>query len=213
MENQAKIISIVLLFLLLFNFSCNTRSNCNIKNKSLLLKVDSLNNLVLVLKEYYMHNRIEFIKINGKLHKLGEIIHCNSFRNIYDDLDSITLGNEYYRANPIASYFKDKNYIYFYTGSNYLTVKGKSNQYEVLGGPYLRIDNKIYYEGKEVIGADISSFKVIHAGQKDSGWLRTVGLDNKYIYNSENKMNELMFEHFRWDNKDSLKQIYFDTIE
>lgn len=157
MENKKKVIFIGLLITQLFNFSCNNMSNnCTFENDSFSFKVDSLNNQILEIKKYSNPNRIDFVQIKGMLHKLGAVVDCNSFINIFDSKDSIKILNDYFKANPIIRYFKDKNYLYFYIeDSNYLVLKGKNNEYDVLGDSYLTIDNKVYYDGKEVIGADV----------------------------------------------------------
>ena len=58
---------------------------------------------------------VKYVKMNGALHPVSEVVDCKSFINIYDSEDSVARrNNEYYRINPIVNYFKDKNYLYFY---------------------------------------------------------------------------------------------------
>jgi hypothetical protein len=211
MENKTKIIPFgFLIFLSLFG--CNhSPNNCEIEKSLFSFKHDSLNNLILDIKKYSKPHSLTYVQINGKQYKIEKIVDCNSFESIFEGKDSTSLNNDYYKLNPIFSYFKDKKYLYFYyEDSSYLIVKGKSDQYECLGGPYLKIKNTIYYDGKEVIGADNTSFRTITVYRNKSEWMKTVGLDENNIFNGENKMTEDMFNRLLWENKDSIKRAYFN---
>lgn len=172
MENQKKII--FLLFILCC-FGCKN-NKCNCTTETFSLYVDSLGQQVLKIKEhrYDSGSYVGFVKTGNKLEKIEDFIDCESFQNIFDGIDSIMLGNFYYKYNHITTYFKDKNYIYFYLKDyariptfpyrpNYLVNMGKSNEYEVISGPYLRIGNQIFYEGNKVkksIGNDVYSMEI-----------------------------------------------------
>lgn len=212
MENKAKIILFCQLFLLSLLSCKNNLNDCLADNESFSFKKDSLNNLILNVNKYSKPHSINLIQINGTLHKLEDVIDCKSFINIFDGKDSIKLNNSYYKSNPIMSYFKDRNYLYFYLeDSNYLIIKGEINSYNCLGGPYLAINGKVYYEGEEVIGADITSFKTLNVYRDKSEWMKTVGLDKRSIYNGKSKMTQEMFNRLIWRDLDSLKHIYFNN--
>ena len=141
--------------------------------------------------------------MNGALHPVSEVVDCKSFINIYDSEDSVARrNNEYYRINPIVNYFKDKKYLYFYIVrqnppyDNFLNVMGKYNDYKVLGGAYLRVGNKIYCEGIEVVDADMATFHTIEVIQIDSEWPAILGKDKNNIYLYDKPMTKRQSEGF-----------------
>ncbi|MBR4647262.1 MAG: DKNYY domain-containing protein [Bacteroidales bacterium] len=147
---------------------------------------------------------VKFVKMNDSLYRMEDVVDCKTFMNIYDGEDSLARGNDlYYNAHPIMNYFKDKNHLYAYVihpnppYDNFLIVIGNSDAYKVLGGAYLQIGGKIYCEGKEIEGADVTSFQIIEVMRKDSEWPVVLGKDNKHIYLFDkpitNSQSELFF--------------------
>lgn len=150
---------------------------------------------------------VKYVKMNGKLYPLSDVVDCKSFINIYDSEDSVARrNNEYYRINPIVNYFKDKKYLYFYVQQekppydDFLTVMGKCNDYEVLGGEYLRVGDKIYSRGVEVAGADVASFHTIEVLRKYSEWHAILGKDKNHIYLYDKPMTKSQSEGFIIDS-------------
>ena len=191
MENKAKIAYCLLSFLFLFVLSSCVRTK---QGTGYFLIVSPKKATVLRIYQasgFYKKGPFEvrFVKMKDSLYNIADIVDCKTFMNIYDGDDSIARGNNlYYNINPILNYFKDKRYIYCYDNSrdslydNFLTVLGKSDDYKVLGGAYLQIGDKIYCKGKEVEGADATSFQTIEVLQKDSEWPVVMGKDDKNFY-------------------------------
>ena len=73
---------------------------------------------------------------------------------------------------------------------------GKCDDYEVLGGEYLRVDDKIYSRGVEVTGADLASFHTIEVLRKYSEWQAILGKDKNHIYLYDKPMTKSQSEGF-----------------
>jgi len=149
MENKTKVIIFLFLSLFAILSACNRQCTCTQHGTGFAWYSDPIEGKVLHVIPYtLMAEKYEYVvksvKKNGKLYPVSDVVDCKSFINIYDSEDSVARrNNEYYRINPIVNYFKDKNYLYFYIEQekppydDFLTVMGKCDDYEVLGGEYL----------------------------------------------------------------------------
>lgn len=208
MENKKKIVFFLFLTLLGSLAACNRHCPCTQQGTGFVWYSDPIEGKVLHVIPYtLMAEKYEYVvksvKKNGKLYPVSDVVDCKSFINIYDSEDSVARrNNEYYRINPIVNYFKDKNYLYFYIEQekppydDFLTVMGKCDDYEVLGGEYLRVGDKIYSRGVEVAGADLASFHTIEVLRKYSEWQAILGKDKNHIYLYDKPMTKSQSEGF-----------------
>ena len=212
MENKTKVIIFLFLSLFAILSACNRQCTCTQQGIGYAWHSDPIEGKVLHVIPYtLMGEKYEYVvksvKMNGKLYPLSDVVDCKSFINIYDSEDSVARrNNEYYRINPIVNYFKDKNYLYFYIEQekppydDFLTVMGKCDDYEVLGGEYLRVGDKIYSRGVEVAGADLASFHTIEVLRKYSEWQAILGKDKNHIYLYDKPMTKSQSEGFIIDS-------------
>lgn len=210
MENKKKIVFFLFLTLLGSLAACNRHCPCTQQGTGFVWHSEPKEANVLhisihpsILPFSGKNLEVKYVKMNGALHPVSEVVDCKSFINIYDSEDSVARrNNEYYRINPIVNYFKDKNYLYFYIEQekppydDFLTVMGKCDDYEVLGGEYLRVGDKIYSRGVEVAGADLASFHTIEVFRKYSEWQAILGKDKNHIYLYDKPMTKSQSEGF-----------------
>lgn len=210
MENKKKIVFFLFLTLLGSLAACNRHCPCTQQGTGFVWHSEPKEANVLhisihpsILPFSGKTLEVKYVKMNGALHPVSEVVDCKSFINIYDSEDSVARrNNEYYRINPIVNYFKDKNYLYFYIEQekppydDFLTVMGKCDDYEVLGGEYLRVGDKIYSRGVEVAGADLASFHTIEVLRKYSEWQAILGKDKNHIYLYDKPMTKSQSEEF-----------------
>lgn len=207
MENTTKIIVKTFFgcFLLISLFGCIQKNN-NIKNTDILYVDKKTGNLI--FKPYDSMQITEVIDGN-KIKKLKEVVDEKTFDLLYNFReDSLKINNIYYKYNPVTVYYRDENFIYFLIDS-VLVKKGDSNEYEVLGGAYLKLHNKIFWNAKEIRDVDIKTFHTINVMREKSEWSKTVGVDKNYIYNGNLIMEESVFDKLYWENIDSLRKQYF----
>ncbi len=225
MENTKKVILFILIVLTLP--SCVGQKKDAIKNKSFivhdtlgafLFKMPNYNKLSNSQEEeYYIKNDSVFYSYiydinDDKSKKISDVIDPSSFDVLYND-EKDKINNEYYRSNPILTYFKDKKNIYVY---QYLYSKPKfykvanSDEYTILGGAYVQIKDKIYWYGEELKGVDLDTFETVNVSKSNSEWESTIGMDKNHLYSGQLIMNFKQFDtKFFWDNKEELKKRYF----
>ncbi|MPS72958.1 MAG: hypothetical protein E2590_07365 [Chryseobacterium sp.] len=188
MENSKKII---FYFVLLILFSCSGQEKSDFilkKNDNVFFKAPYLLGEKKAPNFFVKNDTIFFkmLKINGIEKEIKKNIDIETFTLIpNNEKEKKEINNSYYLNNPYYNYFKDKNYIYIYRDDlvtpEFFQV-GKASEYKILGGAYLKINNKIYWRGIEVLNADINSFKVINVQRKKSEWQASIGIDNKHMY-------------------------------
>lgn len=239
MENSKKINCLLIILIVLLFQSCNTRSP--IKNPAF-LEYDSLGNLrVKIYDSWCKKDTVYFSEAydiqKHKNRSLSKVIDSKTFDLLYNNSDDGKKVHNYfylqYATNPYFYYyyFKDKKYIYIYvckydehTCCNKFYIAGKVSDYDVLGGAYLKVGNKIYCEGNEVKGADIKTFRTFNVGwQQYPGVFAeqdiTLGMNKNYIYDGSNPINNYnefkkdfnngFDTHYITKNPDSLQKIYF----
>jgi len=86
----------------------------------------------------------------------------------------------------------------------------KPNNYELLGGVYIRINDKIYWRGMEVLHVDVNSFKVLNVQRNKSEWQASIGTDGNNLYHGNKIMSHNQFiENYFWKDKDFFEKKYF----
>ncbi len=170
-------------------------------------------------KDYFVvkNNIIHFEKVlNIELSdtvELERILDKSTFRMIgLTDNEKRKIRNPYYFEGRMNCYYADSKNFYTYLNNDnpqFLWI-GLSKDFELLGGNYVKINNKIYSGGQLVDSADIESFHTMEIPQlhNKSEWSITIGLDAKHIYSNENIMDKKRFTKVVYSN-DSLKHIYF----
>jgi hypothetical protein len=238
MENTKKVNYLfrTVVVLLILIQSCNNRSQ--IKNPTF-LGYDSSGKLRVKIYDLWCKDRdtVYFYEAYDiKEHKnrnLSKVIDSKTFDLLYnfpEDRKKVS-NNEYlsdildifggYTPNTFY-YFKDRKYIYIYVCGfteypcyNRFYIAGRISDYDVLGGAYLRVGNKIYCEGKEVKDADINTFKTFIANRFGSDHDMTLGMDKNSIYvndkaiNSYKEFKDYFENYYVTSNTDSLRKIYF----
>ena len=141
-----------------------------------------------------------------------------TFEQLYNiDSNKVKVSNPFYLRYPYnAVYFTDDKNIYFYDENEQdpanpakLILAGEKSNYKLLGGGYLSIAGKIFYNGKEVVGADLGSFKTFRMQLDNSEWALTVGYDKNNIYLDEKKMDQKTFER----NKENFLDISYKDLQ
>ena len=207
MENKTKIAVSVLLFIVsLFNQSCDNKP---IRNPNLCIKTRAGNWYITLNDSVFIKEVID----EDKKVPISKIIDFTTFDYLYKyKEDSVKFNNPFYSHNPSGIYYKDKNFLYFLirdTSSHFLLHKKcRSNQYEILGGEYLKIFASVYYRDKAIVNADYNTFKTMNVTQYKSELDITVGLDKNNIFYGASVMSKGLFETLYWENKDSLKVYY-----
>lgn len=207
MENKTKIAVCVFLFIFsMFNQSCN---NSPIRNPELCIKNEEGNWLISPYDSIF----IKVVTVDGKEIQVEEIIDIRTFDFLYKyKEDSVKFKNAFYSHNPSKIYFKDKNFLYFLVKdslNNYLLDrKCGANDYEMVGGEYIKIFPNVYWQVKRIANADYHTFKSINVLQNKSEWAITVGLDKRNIFYGDQIMQKDMFESLFWEKKDSLRTFY-----
>jgi len=159
-------------------------------------------------KSFYTKNDTVFFKVvytlNNSELPLKDVIDINTFVLIPNtEAEKKKINNIYYQNNLFYNYFKDKNYVYIYDDNSskprFFQV-GSSSNYNLLGGAYLKINNKIYWRGLEVVKADINSFKVMNVQKNKSEWEASIGIDQNYLYSGNIIMTLKQFnENYLWE--------------
>ncbi|MGO3183393.1 MAG: DKNYY domain-containing protein [Aequorivita sp.] len=204
-------------FILLF--SCQGQNdNTQIKNKDLFTIKDGDNELTLKLPINSKELDCLFlseITDEGVTKKVSEVIDFKTFDYLYNfKEDKAKINNEYYIVNPVDNYFKDKNYVYVFQNMNetpQFFIAGKTSNYDVLGGAYLKVGNKVYWRGNIVNGADVKTFKTINVPRNKAEWDATIGIDKEHLFNGNQIMTLENATKNYFLSKDLLKK-YFEII-
>ena len=147
------------------------------------------------------------------------IIDTESFDALYNDInDREKVKNDYYLRGD-DYYFKDNKYVYIYVDDVTQFIKpkffiaGKINDYNILGGSYLKVGNKIYCKGVEIENVDIKTFKIAKMRLKYSEWFQTIGFDKNAFYienRKEDKSKLNLYKNYISEiDVDSLQKAYF----
>lgn len=226
MENSKKMILYSLL--VFFFFSCKGQEKESEKINKTFIQQDKVGNLWIKVPcfldekkadNFYIKNDSIFFKSVTTSKNIQvenkNIIDIKTFVPIpLNEAEKGKINNSYYINNPFYNYFRDKNYIYIYSEENFLSPTflqiEKPNNYELLGGAYIRINDKIYWRGLEVLNADISSFKVINVQRNKSEWEASIGTDQKHIYSGDKIMIYQEFsKNYLWNNQVEYQKKYF----
>lgn len=207
MENKTKIRTSISLFIFIFiSLSCN---NVQVRNPELCFKTNEGDWHIKTDDSKWIK---EVITDSEEL-PVSEIIDFRTFDYLYKYKDdSIKFNNTFYSHNPSKVYFKDKRFLYFLvndsSGDALLYKKCKSNEYELIGGEYLKIFPNVYWQTKKINNADYQTFKTMNVSQNKSEWGITIGIDKNNIYYGADIITKTIFETLYWTNKDSLKIHY-----
>lgn len=220
MENTRKIIFILLCFLSLTG--CNSQKKEELQLPNNLFK-DNKENIIFRVNNYenLKENKGMFIKndslnfthvfnIQSKEYKKNnDVIDWKTFKNIFNNPNNEKKANiDEQSVLSYNCYFEDKNNFYFYPsfGNKFMFIKSKN--YEVLGGAYLKFNNKIYYSGIEVVVADVKTFKIIKLRSDVDYYRHNIGVDDKHLYSGDIEMTYDMFKRNFSSNID-LETKYF----
>lgn len=223
MENSKKMMYCFLF--LPFFISCKqeikNKEYITIKESILYFKHFTFSNIIKQEGSYKKDDSIFFSKVffENKNISNNKIIDPETFDVLYNDInDRKKVSNDYYLRGD-DYYFKDKNYLYIYQDDisdknkfPLFFVAGKVNEYSVIGGGYLRVGNKIYCKGNELVDVDINTFKIAMMRLKHSEWFQTIGFDKNSIYMECKKENKEKLDQYKKDiigiNLDSLQKRY-----
>lgn len=162
----------------------------------------------------------ENVLYDNKLIKNKKIIDEASFDLLSNyAIDRKKIKNEYYLKSGNDYYFKDKNYLYVYrddftipNNTPIFFIAGNTNNYEVLGGGFLRVENKTYNKGNEIKDVDLKTFKTARMILKNSGWFITIGIDKNGFYLGDSIIDKSEFPKYKNEilgiNTDSLQAAY-----
>lgn len=153
MENKKKIIYVI--FLLSFLISCiqeiKNKNYILFKEKKLYFKHHTFSEKSKQENSYKEGDTIFFggVIVNDKIIENTKIIDATTFDVLYNDSTArAKVKNEYYLRGE-NYYFRDKKYIYIYQDnildsktSPIFYIGGKVDDFDVLGGSYLRVGNK-----------------------------------------------------------------------
>lgn len=133
--------------------------------------------------------------------------------NFEEDKIKINNGNQELRDGDTYAYLKDDKYVYIYPEYIYQSrqenhsfsprffIAGSIKNYELLGGPYLRIGGKIYWRGYEVVGADSSTFTTEATPLKDHPAEFTIGKDKNGYFNGDKRMTKEVAKKYLFARK------------
>ena len=194
-ENRKIALSLLLLLLLSCGLGDTASENkyLTVKNNQLYFRSKTLNNVLSFQQGSFIEKDTIFInKIlteKGQYENVGNVIDPKTFKPLYDDKDvRKKVDNEYYLKEDAEDYyFIDKNYIYIYKDDLIARkidfyIGGKSSDYEVLGGSYLRVGEKVFCKGTLLEGVDLRTFKTYKLPMKNSEWYKTIAADKNKLY-------------------------------
>ncbi len=202
MENTKKII-LYNLFFLAVCYSCTHQKVKTIKNTHFLTR-DSVKNVVFKAynynhltntEDYFIKNDSVFYKYvvnDGEKIKISKIVDVETFDLLYNDSSKHNSAHDKYSVtHPLNSYFKDTNYVYIYQYLSPIPVffkAGKSSDYTLLGGSYVKIGNCIYWRGERLEDVNIETFKTLKVIERSSEREAFIGVDANHIYSGNNIM-------------------------
>lgn len=224
MENTKKIIGFFTL--LFFIAGCDAKNTLeSIKNPNLIEKNSSGYFVVKIpfsrRKPRRFHYWQKVRTTDKKIENIDKVIDFSSF-DYLDNFkeDKIKIDTNYYTLKPMNNYFKDKNHIYIYQHIHIDTpvffVAGSIEDYEMLGGGYLRVGRTIYWEGKKIDNVDIDDFTtfktlMLEGVSKGRVWEVFVGKDSKYLYGGSNIMNYEAAKNY-YDFDENIMKQYFNKL-
>ena len=207
MENTKKIIFFFLWAVITLSGCDNKTDLKNIRNTGLVSK--DLNGKIYVnFNKHHNHpelgqNAIRYYDVaTGSRTPITDIINIEKLDFLYKyEEDRLKIKSSYYESKPINNYLKDDKYIYVYKnmdGYPEFFIAGSVDDYEVMGGAYLRVGNKIYWSGLQVNNVDANSFKTINISRKHSEWDATIGKDDisYYLGNRSVTKEEIKRNHY-----------------
>lgn len=218
MENTKKIVLIIISFLCLI--SCNSQNSKELHLTNNLFK-DAKGNIIFAVNDYektkeqkgmtVKNDSIYFshvydIKTN-EYKKNNEVIDWKTFRNIFNNPKNEKKVNDEQSEVAYNCYFEDKNnfYLYPFLGTKLFMIKG--NNYEVLGGAYLKINNEIYWRAEKIPFVDLNTFKTIRLRSNVDYYQTSIGMDKNHLYMGNKIMTYDVFkENF---SDEELKIKYF----
>lgn len=213
MENSKKIVLGLLFF---YGLGC-IKQKCIIKNPTILFR-DKQGQLMFRVS-YYKNGYLDTVYItkvknDNSEADIEDIIDPETFDLLYKfKKDSLKINNLYEIVNPCNCYYRDKKHIYFFQETPHPVLINMASliDYEVLGGAYLKVNNKIYWAAQEVKQADINTFHTGNIQGNNTEWEWTVGFDKNNIYSGAIVMTQKRFEsgHYLWQDEDSLRKKYF----
>ncbi|WP_298609099.1 DKNYY domain-containing protein [uncultured Thiothrix sp.] len=226
MENQKKVVYAALvgitLFALLWGYNTYNVSSAVPKNPNLVREM--INGGICINLEKTLHNQtprtnlcIDKVYDNQeKPTSVSSVINLSQLDfiiNFEEDKIKINNGNQELRDGDTYAYLKDDKYVYIYPEYIYQSrqenysfsqrffIAGSIKNYELLGGPYLRIGGKVYWRGYEVIGADSSTFTTEASPLKDHPAEFTIGKDKNGYFNGDKKMTKEIAEEYLFTRK------------
>ncbi|OXA89515.1 DKNYY domain-containing protein [Flavobacterium hercynium] len=166
------------------------------EEKGLTVKNDTLN-----FSHVYDSKTNTYIKNN-------EVIDWETFDNIFNDPKNVEKTKEKQNGITFYCYFSDKNnmYLYPFLSTRLLFIKG--NDYEVLGGAYLKVNNEIYWKAKKLESVDIKTFKTIQVINAADYHESSIGSDKNHLYIGSKIMSYEIFK-YRYSEYQELKNKYF----
>ena len=186
-------ILVLLLFLSCgFGDTASENKYLTVKNNQLYFRSKTLNNVSFQQGSFIEKDTIFINKIlteKGQYENVGNVIDPKTFKPLYDDKDvRKKVDNEYYLKEDAEDYyFIDKNYIYIYKDDLIARkidfyIGGKSSDYEVLGGSYLRVGGRVFCKGTLLEGVDLRTFKTYKLLMENSEWYKTIATDKNKLY-------------------------------
>jgi hypothetical protein len=219
MENTKKIA--VLIILVLSMICCNSQKGKKLNLTNNLFK-DDKGNIVFRIPDYekmqvqqgmtIKNDSINFSFVydvkNKEYIKTNDIIDWETFQNIFNNPENEIKVNEDQYTVDLNCYFEDKNnfYLYPFLGTKLFMIR--NNNYDILGGAYLKINDEIYWRAEKIDSVDIKTFKVIKLKSSIDYHEGAIGIDKNHLY----KGNKVMgYEEFKskYSNYDKLKSKYF----
>ncbi|OXA89513.1 DKNYY domain-containing protein [Flavobacterium hercynium] len=166
------------------------------EEKGMTVKNDSLN-----FSHVYDSKTNTYIKNN-------EVIDWETFDNIFNDPKNVEKTKEKQNGITFYCYFSDKNntYLYPFLSTRLLLIKG--NDYEVLGGAYLKVNNEIYWKAKKLKSVDIETFKTVQLVNTADYHELSIGSDKDHLYGGNEIMSYKEFKD-RYRTDEELERKYF----
>jgi len=169
------------------------------EQKGMTIKNDSLN-----FSHVYDSKTNKYIKNN-------EVIDWETFDNIFNNPENVKKTKETQNVVDYNCYFSDKNNTYLYPFLSTKLVLIRGNDYEVLGGFYLKLNNEIYWWGEKLKSVDIKTFKTIQLINDVDYHEDSVGSDKNHLYFGNEIMNykRIKDRYSRSGRYEELKRKYF----
>lgn len=216
--------TVLYLLLLVFFISCKSQ-NKEIPSLSNNLYKDEKGNIIFRILSYQDLKEQEGMTVKNDIlnfsHvydsktntyiKNNEVIDWETFDNIFNDPENVEKTKETQNDVNYDCYFSDKNNMYLYPFLSTKLVLIKGNDYEVLGGYYLKLNNEIYWWGEKLKSVDIETFKTIQLINDVDYHEDSVGSDKNHLYSGNEIMSYKRFKerYSRIGRYKELKNKYF----